>query len=171
MPFRAVRDADNVMGWFPARGGAAIAGREAARKAETMKKIFLGALVAVLVTLGFGLLSATSMNAGAQDCNPYGPDCPTPTQHNGGGGTTTTVVGVSNSSVTTTTVADTAHVDALTVTAAPASDTASPAPAADTKDTSLAFTGGDIGGLVAIAFCLVALGFVVVRTSRRRATD
>jgi hypothetical protein len=145
-----------------------------------MKKIFLGALVAVLVTLGFGLLSAASVTAGAQSCDVYGPDCPVPTQHSGGGGTTTTtVVGVSKSSVTTTTVADQAHVDALTVTAAPApasaSDTATPAasaaPATDAKEASLAFTGGDIGGLVAIAFCLVALGFVVVRTSRRRATD
>jgi hypothetical protein len=121
-----------------------------------MKKILLGSLVAVLITLGFGLLGATGASAGTQSCDVYGPNCPAPTPHS-----TTTVV---------TTTTEAAHVEALTVTAAPAA--AAPATAATTTpSSSLAFTGGDIGGLVAIALCLVGLGFVVVRTSRRRATD
>jgi hypothetical protein len=124
-----------------------------------MKKIYLGVLVAVLVTLGFGLLSAASASASTESCDPYGPSCVTPQLV-----TTTTVP-----DVTTTTAP--AQVEALTVTAAPAATTAAAAPASTTPSSSLAFTGGDIGGLVAIGLCLVGLGLVVVRTSRRRATD
>jgi hypothetical protein len=123
-----------------------------------MKKIYMGALVAILVSLGLGLLGAASASASTESCDPYGPSCVTPQQV-----TTTTAPGV------TTTTAP-ASVEALTVTAAPTTP-AAVAPASTTPSSSLAFTGGDIGGLVAIALCLVGLGLVVVRTSRRRATD
>jgi hypothetical protein len=119
-----------------------------------MKKLFAGLMVAVVVALGLGAMLLAGSSAGAQTG-----DCYTGCSR---GATTTTVV-----STTTVTVSEqSATVQAETATATPASVEAATA----TKSDSLAFTGGDIAGMVLIALVFLGGGVLIVRLGRRNGT-
>ena len=132
-----------------------------------MKKILLSTVAALMVSLGVGLVSVAAPAGAQSQCEVYGPSCPNPTPRGGGDGgtTTTTVAGTPSAQSTPSTPA---QVQAATATAEqPAAESA----AASADESSLAFTGGDIAGIVALALGLLVVGMVVLRSSRRRATN